>query len=90
MRSEGLEPPPAWLKASNAAITPRPRKETGGVRLEQNKQNMIEAPFKNESDPCGIRTRPTRLERPVTSPEVERASSSTYLDRSAIEVALRM
>ena len=28
------------------------------------------------SDPCGIRTRPRWLERPVTSPEVERAVAS--------------
>jgi hypothetical protein len=31
------------------------------------------------SDPCGIRTQPGRLERPVTSPEVERAMSAHRL-----------
>jgi hypothetical protein len=33
------------------------------------------------SDPCGSRTRPPRLERPMTSPEVERAVLGAYLPR---------
>ena len=33
------------------------------------------------SDPCGSRTQPARLERPMTSPEVERAVLCAYRQR---------
>ena len=33
------------------------------------------------SSPCGSRTQPARLERPMTSPEVERAVLCAYADR---------
>ena len=49
----------------------------------KSKRRPVGKPISYVSDSCGIRTRPSWLERPATSPEVERAILVMYVRTSS-------
>ena len=150
MRPVGFEPTPTWVKARDAAVTPRPQCWSGvsvfvaelmtscgscwfgfeiqvvvlGIELSAIRLSAAVFPkmlgatsprlpsssraprSRTEtlllpkqacfhlhlcpivSSPCGSRTQPARLERPMTSPEVERAVLCAYAEREVGREAL--